>query len=114
MRKWILAAAAAAIFVAPGIASAQSPILIKFSHVVAPNTPKGKGAERFKELAEKFICVKIDPREVGAGHDAMRLKSTRYVPEIVLINSRGEVAESVEQGFDVETVAAAMERTLKR
>jgi C4-dicarboxylate-binding protein DctP len=32
---------------------AQAPILIKFSHVVAPDTPKGKGALRFKELAEQ-------------------------------------------------------------
>src|SRR6187401_50297 len=59
MRKWILAAAAAAIFVAPGIASAQSPIVIKFSHVVAPNTPKGKGADKFKELAEKYTNGKV-------------------------------------------------------
>lgn len=34
-------------------AQAQQPIIIKFSHVVAENTPKGKGALRFKELAEK-------------------------------------------------------------
>jgi C4-dicarboxylate-binding protein DctP len=34
-------------------ACAQQPIIIKFSHVVAENTPKGKGALRFKELAEK-------------------------------------------------------------
>ena len=33
-------------------ASAQSPIVIKFSHVVAKDTPKGKAAEKFKELAE--------------------------------------------------------------
>src|SRR6187431_800537 len=59
MRKWILAAAAADIFVAPGIASAQSPILIKFSHVVAPNTPKGKGADKFTELAEKYTNGKV-------------------------------------------------------
>ncbi len=32
---------------------AQAPIVIKFSHVVAQDTPKGKGAEKFKELAEK-------------------------------------------------------------
>ncbi len=32
---------------------AQNPIIIKFSHVVAPDTPKGKGAQRFKELAEQ-------------------------------------------------------------
>jgi len=36
-------------------AAQQAPpiIVIKFSHVVARDTPKGKGAERFKELAEK-------------------------------------------------------------
>lgn len=36
-----------------GNAFAQAPIVIKFSHVVASDTPKGKAAERFKELAEK-------------------------------------------------------------
>ena len=36
-----------------GTALAQTPIIIKFSHVVAQDTPKGKGAQRFKELAEK-------------------------------------------------------------
>ncbi len=34
-------------------ALAQAPIVIKFSHVVATDTPKGQAAERFKELAEK-------------------------------------------------------------
>src|SRR5881398_1874800 len=34
-------------------AAAQQPIVIKFSHVVALDTPKGKGAERFKQLAEE-------------------------------------------------------------
>jgi C4-dicarboxylate-binding protein DctP len=33
-------------------AFAQAPIVIKFSHVVAGDTPKGKGAQKFKELAE--------------------------------------------------------------
>jgi C4-dicarboxylate-binding protein DctP len=32
---------------------AQETIVIKFSHVVATDTPKGKGAERFKQLAEE-------------------------------------------------------------
>ncbi|MFL6675930.1 MAG: TRAP transporter substrate-binding protein [Massilia sp.] len=36
-----------------GSAFAQAPIVIKFSHVVTNDTPKGKGALRFKELAEK-------------------------------------------------------------
>ncbi len=34
-------------------AQAQAPIVIKFSHVVAVDTPKGQAALRFKELAEK-------------------------------------------------------------
>src|SRR5581483_7469416 len=59
MRKWLLAAAAVAVFVAPGLASAQSPIIIKFSHVVANDTPKGKGALKFKELAEKYTNGKV-------------------------------------------------------
>src|SRR5512132_1055546 len=59
MRKWLLAAAAAAIFAAPVAATAQAPIIIKFSHVVSPDTPKGKGADRFKELAEKYTNGKV-------------------------------------------------------
>jgi C4-dicarboxylate-binding protein DctP len=35
-------------------AAAQSPIVIKFSHVVAHDTPKGLAAEKFKELAGKY------------------------------------------------------------
>nr|WP_244426626.1 TRAP transporter substrate-binding protein [Sinorhizobium sojae] len=38
------------------------PVVIKFSHVVAPDTPKGKGADKFKELAEKYTdgAVKVE------------------------------------------------------
>jgi len=59
MRKFILAAVAAGIFIAPGAAMAQSPIIIKFSHVVANDTPKGKGALKFKELAENYTDGKV-------------------------------------------------------
>jgi C4-dicarboxylate-binding protein DctP len=59
MRKWILAAVAAAIFVAPSAGMAQAPIVIKFSHVVTNDTPKGKGALKFKELAEKYTNGKV-------------------------------------------------------
>jgi C4-dicarboxylate-binding protein DctP len=49
---------------AVAVAEAQQaqPIVIKFSHVVAADTPKGKGAERFKQLAEKYTNgrVKVD------------------------------------------------------
>jgi C4-dicarboxylate-binding protein DctP len=43
----------------PLTAVAQAPIVIKFSHVVAVDTPKGKGAEKFKELAEKRLPGKV-------------------------------------------------------
>src|SRR5436190_16649404 len=63
MRKLLLAVAAAAILVAPALspvlAQAQSPIVIKFSHVVANDTPKGKGALKFRELAEKYTDGKV-------------------------------------------------------
>ncbi len=51
-RLFATVAAVAVAAVLSGPAFAQE-VVIKFSHVVAPNTPKGKGAERFKELAEK-------------------------------------------------------------
>jgi C4-dicarboxylate-binding protein DctP len=50
--RLVLSLAAAAMMFSAG-AYAQAPIVIKFSHVVANDTPTGKGAERFKELAEK-------------------------------------------------------------
>ena len=48
--KFVFAILVAALAV--GAAHAQQPIVIKFSHVVAEDTPKGKGALKFKELAE--------------------------------------------------------------
>jgi len=58
--KSVFAILAAALAV--GAAYAQQPIPIKFSHVVAENTPKGKGALKFKELAEQKTGgrVKVD------------------------------------------------------
>ena len=57
--KKILAAsvATAAILGMNGMASAQE--VIKFAHVVAPNTPKGKGAEFFKKRAEELLGDKV-------------------------------------------------------
>jgi len=40
-------------------AYAQGPIVIKFSHVVAEATPKGQGALKFKEVAEKLLPGKV-------------------------------------------------------
>ena len=59
MRGLFKLAAAAALALAPFAAAAQDPIVIKFSHVVTPDTPKGKGAEKFRELAEKYTNGKV-------------------------------------------------------
>ncbi|MBR1166451.1 DctP family TRAP transporter solute-binding subunit [Bradyrhizobium liaoningense] len=67
MRKLLAAVGAAAVLfaalsaplLAPAIAQAQGPIVIKFSHVVANDTPKGKGTLKFKELAEKYTDGKV-------------------------------------------------------
>jgi C4-dicarboxylate-binding protein DctP len=69
MRKLVLAAIAAAGFTTMGpvlfgfalygTAMAQAPIIIKFSHVVSPDAPKGKAAIVFKDLAEKYTGDKV-------------------------------------------------------
>src|SRR6476661_8332252 len=59
MRKLILAAASVAALALVGPAAAQAPIILKFSHVVASDTPKGKAADKFKELAEKYTGGKV-------------------------------------------------------
>src|SRR3569833_3925794 len=54
-RQFGTATAGAALALAHGKPGwAQSPVVIKYSHVVANDTPKGKGSLRFKELAEKY------------------------------------------------------------
>ncbi|MBK8453701.1 MAG: TRAP transporter substrate-binding protein [Thiofilum sp.] len=52
MKPFVSLAAAVVFGIATLSAQAADPIVIKFSHVVAPDTPKGKAAEKFKELAE--------------------------------------------------------------
>src|SRR6516225_470459 len=69
MRNKLLAAVAAAALAlaglalgpafAPGAAQAQQPIVIKFSHVVSPDAPKGKAAVVFKDLAEKYTGGRV-------------------------------------------------------
>ncbi|MCL4774589.1 MAG: TRAP transporter substrate-binding protein [Burkholderiaceae bacterium] len=53
----MLTAAAALAF--SGVAVAQGPLVVKFSHVVAEATPKGQGALKFKEVAEKLLAGKV-------------------------------------------------------
>jgi C4-dicarboxylate-binding protein DctP len=59
MRHFVIATAAVAALALATPAAAQAPIVLKFSHVVAPDTPKGKGAEKFKELGEKYTNGKV-------------------------------------------------------
>lgn len=59
-RRGLLAAASfAALMALPFAAAAQAPIVIKFAHVVADQTPKGQGALKFKELAEQKLPGKV-------------------------------------------------------
>jgi len=44
----------------PLAAQAQSPMVIKFSHVVADKTPKGQASLKFKELAEAKLPGKVE------------------------------------------------------
>ncbi len=64
MRRTALKVMAGALVSALALAAAASaqqaqPIILKFSHVVAADTPKGKGAERFKQLAEKYTDGRV-------------------------------------------------------
>ena len=66
---------------------AQQPIIIKFSHVVAEQTPKGKGALKFKELAEQMtkgrVKVEVYPNSSlfkdGEEMEALQLGSVQML-----------------------------------
>jgi len=59
MRLLTAAVASLALMVGAQTASAAS-VEIKFSHVVAENTPKGQMALKFKELAEERLAGKVE------------------------------------------------------
>ncbi len=59
MKLNLLATAVAFTLAAAGSAFA-APIVIKYSHVVADQTPKGQAALKFKELAEKKLPGKVE------------------------------------------------------
>ena len=58
-RRLMIAAATIALALPALPAFAQDQIIIKFSHVVAPDTPKGRGAQKFKELAEHYTNGRV-------------------------------------------------------
>ncbi|UPK37732.1 TRAP transporter substrate-binding protein [Bradyrhizobium sp. 186] len=63
MRTFAIAASVAALALTLDLGlggpARADPIIIKFSHVVATDTPKGKASEKFKELAEKYTGGKV-------------------------------------------------------
>ena len=60
MRFRLAHALVASTLVAFAAAVSAQPIVIKYSHVVADQTPKGQAALKFKELAEKKLPGKVE------------------------------------------------------
>ena len=85
--RFAVAIAASALLAAAGAVSAQQPIVIKFSHVVALDTPKGKAAEYFKKLAEERtkgrVKVEVFPNSTlfkdGEEMEALQLGSVQML-----------------------------------
>src|SRR5271165_5280050 len=63
--RYLLAALFSLYIAGAGSTLAAAPIIIKFSHVVTAETPKGRGSLKFKELAERYtqgrVAVEVYP-----------------------------------------------------
>jgi C4-dicarboxylate-binding protein DctP len=55
----LVATAALSAMLVTGTALAKGPVTIKFSHVVAENTPKGQMANKFKDLVAERLAGKV-------------------------------------------------------
>ena len=98
MKPGFSIALAAAALLALGSASAQQPIVIKFSHVVAVDTPKGKAAEYFKKLAEERtkgrVKIEVYPNSQlykdGEEREALQLGSVQMLaPSVAKFGTLG-------------------------
>src|SRR5919109_3354430 len=84
------ACAIAFAMIAAGPAVAQKPIVIKFSHVAAPDTPKGQAANEFKRLAEERtkgrVKVEVYPNSMlfkdAEELDALKLGSVQMLAPV--------------------------------
>ncbi len=56
----LVIALCSALLLSLSVAAFADPIVIKYSHVVAVDTPKGQAAVKFKELAEKYLPGKVE------------------------------------------------------
>ena len=59
LRRSLVALATSALAASPLLALAQAPLVVKFSHVVAGDTPKGKAAEFFAKRAAELTGGKV-------------------------------------------------------
>jgi len=90
MIRVLIACAALAVLLGAGPAAAQQPIVIKFSHVAAPDTPKGQAANEFKRLAEERtrgrVKVEVYPNSMlfkdAEELDALRLGSVQMLAPV--------------------------------
>ena len=81
MRFITLAAAALALVVSGATAQAADPIVIKYSHVVAENTPKGQSAIKFKELVEQRLGGKV---QVEVFPNSQLFNDDKVLPALLL------------------------------
>lgn len=85
-------------------ATAADPIVLRFSHVVAPDTPKGKGAEKFRELAEKAtggrVVVEVRPNS-GLYSDKDELEALQLGAVEMLAPSLAKFAPLGLQEFEI-------------
>jgi C4-dicarboxylate-binding protein DctP len=90
MAKALIACVAVAALVTVGPAAAQQPIVIKFSHVAAPDTPKGQAANEFKRLVEERtkgrVKVEVYPNSIlfkdAEELDALKLGSVQMLAPV--------------------------------
>ena len=59
MKRWKIGLGIIVMALCGGVAVAEEPIIIKFSHVVAVETPKGKAAETFRDLAAQYTNNRV-------------------------------------------------------
>lgn len=73
MNRFLLVAVITCASVCQAAIAAAEPVVIKFSHVVAENTPKGKMANKFKDLVEERtggeVVVEVYPNSQLFGDD---------------------------------------------
>jgi C4-dicarboxylate-binding protein DctP len=105
MKPFVTLAAVLALVAFP--AAAQEPIVIKFSHVVAADTPKGRAAEKFKELAEQRtkgrVKVEVYPNSTlykdGEEMSALQLGSVQMLAPS--ISKFGPLGVNAFEAFDL-------------